>query len=84
MKVEEQGTIKADQTLDCRGLTCATPIVDTAERIRQMKPGEILKIISDDPGIKLDISSWCEITGNKLVGLEETKGEIKLYVQSHP
>ncbi len=49
-----------------------------------MKPGEILKIISDDPGIKLDISSWCEITGNKLVGLEETKGEIKLYVQSHP
>ena len=73
--------MKADQTLDCRGLTCATPIVKTAERIKQMKPSEVLEIISNDPGIKLDMPSWCEITGHELVGVEEAKGEIRLYVQ---
>ena len=73
--------MKADQTFDCRGLTCVAPIVKTAERIKQMKSGEILEIIFDDQGIKLHMPPWREATGHKLVGFEKKRGKIGVNIK---
>ncbi len=42
--------IMADQSLDCIGLYCPMPIVKTAERIKQLKQGEVLEVMADDKG----------------------------------
>jgi TusA-related sulfurtransferase len=74
--------IKADQALDCIGLYCPMPIVKTAERIKELKSGEVLEITADDKGIKHDMPAWCQATGNECVGIiEESGGEIKVYVK---
>jgi tRNA 2-thiouridine synthesizing protein A len=73
--------VKADQTLDCIGLYCPMPIVKTASKIKELAPGEILEVISDDTGIKSDMPAWAEKTGNEYLGLEEDEGEIKVYVK---
>lgn len=73
--------MKADQTLDCMGLYCPMPIVKTSERIKKMKTGEVLEVVADDKGIKLDMPAWCKTTGHELLGLEEKGGEIKVYVK---
>ena len=73
--------MKADDSLDCIGLYCPMPIVKTAERIKQLKDGEVLEVVADDVGIKQDMVAWCEATGNELLGMEEAGGEIKAYVK---
>ncbi len=73
--------MKADQSLDCMGLYCPIPIVKTAERFKQLKLGEVLEVVADDKGIKLDMPAWCEATGHEFLGMEEKDNEIKVYVK---
>ncbi|MFC1866290.1 sulfurtransferase TusA family protein [Chloroflexota bacterium] len=76
--------MKADHSLDCIGLYCPMPIVKTADRFKQMKVGDILEVIADDKGIKLDMPAWCEATGNKFLGMEEDGGVIRVYAKKEP
>ena len=73
--------MKSDHTLDCMGLLCPMPVVNTALRLEEMKEGEVLEIVADDKGIKLDMPAWCEATGHDFLGVEEKNGEIKVYVR---
>ena len=73
--------MKADQSMDCLGLYCPLPIIKTAEKIKQLKRGEVLEVVADDKGIKLDMEAWCEATGHEFLGVEESDGEIRVYVK---
>lgn len=73
--------MKADATLDCLGLYCPMPIIQTADKMRELEVGQILEILSDDKGIKTDMPAWCESTGNEFLGIEEESGEYKVYVR---
>ena len=73
--------MKADQSLDCIGLYFPMPIVKTAEKIKQLKQGEVLEVVADDKGIKQDMPAWCKATGHEFLGVEEEGGEIKVYVK---
>ena len=73
--------MKADQTLDCVGIYCPTPIVKTTVMIKELKTGEVLEVVSDDKRIKLDMPDWCRRTGHELLGIEENGKEMKVYVK---
>ena len=73
--------MKVDQSLDCLGLYCPIPIVKTVARFKQLKLGEVLEVVADDKGIKLDMPAWCQSTGHEFMGMEEEGGEIKVYVK---
>ncbi len=73
--------MKADFTLDCVGLYCPMPIVKTSQKMKELKPGEVLEIIADDKGIKHDMPAWAQTTGNEFLGMEESAGEIKVYIK---
>jgi tRNA 2-thiouridine synthesizing protein A len=73
--------MKADQSLDCMGLYCPMPIVKTAQKMKDLKKGEVLEVVADDKGIKQDMPAWCETTGNEFLGIEEEADEIKVYVR---
>jgi tRNA 2-thiouridine synthesizing protein A len=73
--------MKADQSLDCIGLYCPMPIVKTAEKIKRLKPGEVLEVVADDKGIYKDMPAWCKATGHEYVGAHEEGGEIRVYVR---
>ncbi|TET70932.1 MAG: sulfurtransferase TusA family protein, partial [Candidatus Aminicenantes bacterium] len=69
--------MKADVKLDCFGLLCPMPIVQTAQKIKEMKIGEVLEVISTDAGIREDMPAWCRQTGQEYLGLEEEGETIK-------
>ena len=73
--------MKADEILDCYGLVCPMPIFKTAGKIREVGVGKVLEIIATDEGIKKDIVSWCNTTGNELVEIKETDGEIHVFIR---
>ena len=73
--------MKADETLDCVGLYCPMPIVKTAKKMKELKAGQILEVLSDDKGIKQDMPSWCKTTGNEFLGIQEEGGTYKVLVK---
>ena len=73
--------MKADAILDTLGLYCPMPIVKTAEKIKDLKIGEVLVVISDDEGIKEDMPAWCKRTENEFLRIEEKEGEYRVYVK---
>ncbi len=73
--------MKANASLDCIGLYCPMPIYNTAKKLKELKPGQVLEVLADDEGIKEDMPAWCKTTGNELVGIEEDNGQYKAYVR---
>jgi len=75
------GTIKADATLDCYGLLCPVPIIQTAKKMKELAAGQVLEIVATDPGIQEDMPAWCRTTGHEFLGMEEDGELIRLYVR---
>jgi len=73
--------MKADVKIDCFGLICPLPIIEVAKRIKEMKVGEVLELISTDKGIKEDVPAWCRQTRQEYLGLEEEGEIMKVYVR---
>lgn len=73
--------MKADEILDCVGLYCPMPIVNTSQKMKGLKPGQVLEVLSDDKGIKEDMPNWCKMTGNEFLGIEEEKGVFHAFVK---
>jgi tRNA 2-thiouridine synthesizing protein A len=73
--------MKADATLDCFGLLCPMPIIQTAKKIRELKVGEVLEVVSTDEGIKVDMPAWCKMTGQEFIGQEQDGDVYRVYVR---
>jgi len=58
---------KPDKVLDCTGLSCPIPVMKTARAIKKMKKGQILQLISTDPGAVPDMEAWTKNTGHKML-----------------
>ncbi|MBK9007863.1 MAG: sulfurtransferase TusA family protein [Anaerolineae bacterium] len=59
--------IKEDRLLDCSDLLCPMPIVNTTKAMKELQPGQILKMVSTDAGSPPDIEAWSRQTGNELL-----------------
>ena len=70
-KTDTSRTLK----LDCCGMQCPGPIMEVFKTVKNMNEGEQLEISASDPGFSKDIASWCERTGNTLIGRQEKGGE---------
>ena len=73
--------MEAKESLDCVGLYCPMPIVQTAAKIKTMASDEVLEVVADDKGISKDMPAWCEATGNEYLGIEDNDGEYRVYVK---
>lgn len=60
--------IPVDAELDTYGMLCPMPIFATSKKLKEMNPGEVLKVYADDAGILKDLPAWCRQTGNEFLG----------------
>ena len=60
-----------EHTLDTRGMLCPRPIIDLAQAMGEIAPGEDLVILSDDAAFPLDLRAWCAGTGHELLDLAQ-------------
>lgn len=75
-------TLQAHVTLDIRGVACPGPIVEAKKLLNGMKPGEVLKLVSNCPGTRDDITSWAATTGMKLLDtVKVAAGDYEFYIQ---
>lgn len=76
-----ESSVSANDILDCIGLYCPMPIVNTAKKFKEMKEGQVLEVLSDDVGILKDMPAWCKATGNEFLSVQEREGHYALYVR---
>ncbi len=70
-----------DGILDVRGECCPYPLIRTKKQVEQLKSGEILKIIADDPVAPQNIDAWARKSGNKLLAVKQEGNIFNIYVQ---
>ncbi len=64
-----------DKELDARGLNCPLPILRAKKALAEVTSGQVLKILSTDPGSVKDFAAFAKQTGNELLESNETNGE---------
>ena len=64
-------TIKADRELNCCGLLCPVPVIETTKAIKQMEVGQVLKMVATDPGSMPDMRAWSRQTGHEMLSATE-------------
>jgi len=74
--------ITPDETLDCRGLSCPMPILKTKKAISKLKSGQILEVVSTDPGTRNDMPSFAKKSGHEYLGEKEDEGFIRFYLKT--
>ena len=77
----ESKVLIPDKEIDCIGLFCPMPIVKTREAIQEMRTGELLAMLSDDPASDADMRSWCQGTGHELEEVTREGGVFRFLVR---
>ena len=60
-----------DKEIDTRGLNCPLPILKAKKALADMQTGQLLKVVSTDPGSVRDFQAFARQTGNGLVEQSE-------------
>lgn len=66
---------KPKKTLDCIGLFCPQPLLQSREQIDSIEVGDILEVLSDDPAAEEDLKRFAKRTGHEIVKFEK-EGDI--------
>jgi len=70
---------EANKVLDCSGMLCPIPVIKTSRAIKEIPVGQVLKMISTDPGAPPDMEAWSRQTGNELLDSHQEEGKFVFY-----
>jgi tRNA 2-thiouridine synthesizing protein A len=73
--------IKANRTMDLKGLPCPMPVVKVSKGIKDVQVGEVLEAVTTDPGALTDFPAWARTSGNEVVKTEQDKGVIRIFIK---
>ena len=60
-----------DLDVDASGLNCPLPILKAKKELATLASGQVLRLVSTDPGSKRDFEAFARQTGNPLVAQHE-------------
>lgn len=70
--------------VDACGLQCPGPVMRLKQEMDRLSPGGRVVVSATDPGFARDSQSWCSVTGNRLVSLEESRGVYTATIEKTP
>jgi tRNA 2-thiouridine synthesizing protein A len=73
--------INVANTIDARGSACPGPLLEAKKGIGQVKVGEVLEVLSGDPGTRKDIPVWAAKVGHEFLGVIGADGYDRLFVR---
>jgi tRNA 2-thiouridine synthesizing protein A len=69
--VTSETSFTATDTLDCSGLLCPLPVYKAALALGKLSAGDILQLITTDPGALEDIPAMARQRGDTLLATED-------------
>lgn len=52
---------------DAGDLGCGDLVIRLRFLLKEMQPGDVIRVHATDPGAPLDLPAWCRLTGEQLV-----------------
>lgn len=74
-------SVTPDKTLDCKGLSCPEPVLKTKMAMNDLQSGQVLEMLSTDPGSANDIAAWAKRTGNEILETVEGDGVWQFFIK---
>ena len=74
--------MQAQKELDARGLNCPLPILKAKKALAEMQSGDVLKVVSTDPGSMRDFQAFARQTGHTLLE-QQTIGDEFVHLLRH-
>ena len=71
--------MQIDKEIDTRGLNCPLSILKAKKALAEMLSGQLLRVVSTDPGSTRDFQAFSRQTGNELVN-QDTAGDDFIHV----
>lgn len=75
------GEYAISKTLDYKGLKCPMPIVKISQELPKSAVGDVVEVLTTDPGSLSDFPAWAKTTGQQVVETKQEAGVIKIYVK---
>ncbi len=63
----QEERIPVDQLWDAGDTGCGELVLELRARLTRMRVGQVLRLVTRDPGASEDIPAWCRLTGHTLV-----------------
>ena len=73
--------VEADATTDIIYMMCPMHLLTIEDKIKEIKGGQILSILTDYDGALEDIPDWCKKTGNEFIGIYEDSDNYKFFIK---
>lgn len=71
----------ADKELDARGLSCPLPILRCKKALNDMTSGEVLRIVTTDPGSVRDFAAFAKQTGHGLLKSGQIEKDYEFFIK---
>ncbi|MDH5634634.1 MAG: sulfurtransferase TusA [Candidatus Bathyarchaeota archaeon] len=72
---------KPNRTLDCLGLYCPEPVFRVRMELDNMKEGEVLEVLADDPAAEEDVKSLCKRLEQQLLNLSKQGTTLRFLIK---
>jgi len=73
--------VKPDRTLDCLGLYCPEPVFKTRMELDELKVGETLEVVADDPAAEEDIKSLVKNLKQEIVNISMEGNAVRILIK---
>jgi len=74
-------TVKPDRKLDCLSLYCPEPVFKTRMELDEMKKGEVLEVMADDPAAEEDIRSLVKHLEQEIISVTKEGNEVRILIK---
>ena len=72
---------RPDRTLDCLGLYCPEPVFKARMELDEMKKGEVLEVLADDPAAEEDIRSLVKHLEQELISVNKEGDKVRILIK---
>jgi tRNA 2-thiouridine synthesizing protein A len=70
-----------NRKLDCLGLYCPEPVFKTRMELDEMKKGEVLEVLADDPAAEEDIKSLVKNLKQEIVSISKDGNTVHILIK---
>jgi tRNA 2-thiouridine synthesizing protein A len=67
-----------DVEIDAQGLRCPLPVLRLRQQLAVLRPGQVVRLLADDPMADIDVPHFCAETGHRLVA-QKSQGPASVF-----
>ncbi|MBF0564452.1 MAG: sulfurtransferase TusA family protein [Nitrospirae bacterium] len=75
------GSATAMKVVDCKGMSCPRPVLQTKKGLDTIASGQCLQVIATDAGAKKDIPALVSRLGHSITDVSENGGTITFTIE---